>query len=66
MENNEIIEEKQEQEAPKIEKVSLDDIELEKNEEFSEKVDVAFQNLIEAYQKLSPEERLQVKEYLKK
>lgn len=64
MENNEIIEEKQE--APKIEKVSLDDIELEKNEEFSEKVDVAFQNLIEAYQKLSPEERLQVKEYLKK
>lgn len=65
MENEEMNEELTEQPAPKIERVTLADIEHEEQEEFGEQVVDAFQKVIEAYQNLTPEEKEQVKEYLK-
>ena len=63
---NEMIDEMVEQEAPKIEKVSLTDIQNEEQEQFDEKVEDYFKKVVEAYQNLSPEEKELVKKHLLK
>ena len=61
-----MIDEMVEQEAPKIEKVSLTDIQNEEQEQFDEKVEDYFKKVVEAYQNLSPEEKELVKKHLLK
>ena len=63
---NEMIDEMVEQAAPKIEKVSLTDIQNEEQEQFDEKVEDYFKKVVEAYQNLSPEEKELVKKHLLK
>ena len=59
------IEEMKDQLTQKMEKITMVEIEQEKNEQFTEKVGEAFTKVIEAYKKLSPKEKEAVKAFLK-